>query len=340
MFRSVQALRAVAAFMIVVYHARGLVGLESVEQANLLPPWLTSGVDIFFVISGFVMTASTGGKRLRADEFLLARLIRIVPLYWIALTTLLVFIALGWAIHPWPPAGEIAKSYLFIFYTDSRTGEMAPFLVPGWSLDYEMYFYLVFASLIWLTARPRIVAIATFFLLSVAMRRFLPASAMVFRLTSPLPFEFVAGMAIAAAREPLGRIPARWGLSAVLLGFVALAAHVALPRTLAFGAPAALIVAGAVVAEPLFRGRASLPLVRVGDASFSLYLCHGFTFALLRVLGIGPSASLAWLVFGPAAAVATSFAVHHGIERPATDMLRRISGSGGRLRVRPGMAPT
>lgn len=340
-FRSIQALRALAAFMIVLYHARGLAGLEAVETSTGLPPWLTSGVDIFFVISGFVMTASTQGKRLRADAFLAARLIRIVPLYWIALSTLLVFMALGWSIHPWPPAGEIAKSYLFVFYTDRHTGEMAPFLVPGWSLNYEMYFYLVFAALIWLPARPRIMAIALFFLVSVAMRRFLPASdAIVFRLTSPLPFEFVAGMAIAVVRAPLGRVPPPLGLGAMFVGFLALAAHIALPRTLAFGVPAALIVAGAVVAEPLFRARAAVPLHKIGDASYSLYLSHGFTFALLRVAGIGPAASLAWLLFGLAAAVAASFAVHHGIERPVTEMLRRAIGRGIRSRAKPDMAPT
>lgn len=100
------------------------------------PSPLAGGVDIFFVISGFVMVMSTESRVITAAEFLRARLARIVPLYWAALSLTLVLIAVGVIERPMPLSDELVKPYAFIFYQDAVTGTALPFLVPGWPLNY------------------------------------------------------------------------------------------------------------------------------------------------------------------------------------------------------------
>src|SRR4030095_15095732 len=97
-FATVQALRAVAALLVVVYHVFDMWSL----RVNPSPPGATwangaAGVDIFFVISGFVMVVSS--RRMAAQPgawrtFIEHRIVRIAPLYWLATTAKLAFVFL------------------------------------------------------------------------------------------------------------------------------------------------------------------------------------------------------------------------------------------------------
>jgi hypothetical protein len=144
----IQILRAVAALGVVIHHMQS----ELIQRGfdNPFPDFEVGafGVDLFFVISGFIMVYSSGRFFARPDggrRFFLKRLIRIVPLYWL-FTTLLVFIAIRGTWHTGAySVKEFIASYLFIPAPD-RLGLMIPTYPPGWTLNYEMFFYVCFAS--------------------------------------------------------------------------------------------------------------------------------------------------------------------------------------------------
>ncbi|MEG8039988.1 acyltransferase [Sphingomonas sp. LR60] len=139
-FDNIQYLRAVAALMVVFHHARN-------PLAGGFNPLLgytigEAGVDIFFVISGFIML--TIGVKEQVGTFISRRLVRIYPLYWIAcFLTLFVLIA---SKKENLFVGHVIKSFLLIpYYNPIHGGEIWPILVPGWTLSYELFFYGIFA---------------------------------------------------------------------------------------------------------------------------------------------------------------------------------------------------
>jgi exopolysaccharide production protein ExoZ len=101
-------------------------------------------VAVFFVISGFIMTYIT---RAEADRFLLQRLIRVVPLYWLCTLATLAAVTLKGSGHVWDDASlaHVAESLLFVPY-QNLSGDFQPLLAVGWTLNLEMFFYLLFAA--------------------------------------------------------------------------------------------------------------------------------------------------------------------------------------------------
>ncbi len=157
---SVQALRAVAALSIAILHVlHEAIGLDPggvMARWHAALPW-GAGVDLFFVISGFVMVYASDelfGRRDAPALFMARRLIRIVPLYWAA-TTLFLLVALIARSAVSEGAGSIANvvmSYVFL-PTRRPDGSIQPIYSLGWTLNYEMLFYVVFAACIWQARR-------------------------------------------------------------------------------------------------------------------------------------------------------------------------------------------
>ena len=150
-FLTVQALRAVAALLVVLLHAFETWG-ERVDPSAPGVNWDNgaAGVDVFFVISGFVMVISSRrltGKAGAALTFLRHRVVRIVPLYWLMTTVkILAVVALGGVVlRTGLDFNFVAGSYLFLPVVDSA-GHFRPVLPVGWTLTYEFLFYLLFAA--------------------------------------------------------------------------------------------------------------------------------------------------------------------------------------------------
>ncbi|MBU1174401.1 MAG: acyltransferase [Alphaproteobacteria bacterium] len=324
--QSVQVLRGLAAMMVIFSHV-----IDNFASATALGEngdILTFGVDLFFVISGFIMVHSTSNRKITARQFMLARITRIVPLYWLALLATFVLLALtGGRL---PAEVELLQAALFIPYLDPGSGAFLPFLPVGWTLNYEMLFYLLFAATIAIGGLRQLLAISIIFVLLVVCRIvFDPQTAIGFRFTSPLFLEFTMGMAVALIWQ---RARASWrplsGLGLLAAGVIGLFvlhplhADFGLPRFVAHGGPATLVVAGALLLEPWFQTRILRPFRALGDASYSLYLGHALP--LIFVPGLLPATWDIWIRASLMTGVCVLFGIasYRLVERPVQVTLR------------------
>jgi exopolysaccharide production protein ExoZ len=311
---SIQYLRALAAIAVVLFHAAKMTR-HSFEAG-------AAGVDVFFVISGFLMW--TIGRRYEGIPFafLAKRAGRIVPLYWL-LTLALAALALlvpppfhGYG--PKPSAAHLLSSMFFV----PENG--APVIVAGWTLNFEVFFYLLFALSLLLTARTRLVALtATLIGLFVVGRWLLPTSPILVVVTSPLLLEFLGGVWLGKAWTQGIRLPKWAGAVVAIAGAVAI---VEVPRfgiypeavrAYVWGMPALLVVGGALSLEPILRSRA---LKFLGDASYSIYLVHvtGLAWAGLALAPLHLPFALGYGVC-VALAVGAGCLCHVFVEQPLLD---------------------
>ena len=316
---SIQVLRGLAATAVLIFHAAATFLLPAQIQHSFAV--LAGGVDVFFVISGFVMVHATQGRKHTFASFMRARIWRIVPIYWI--TLLLAALLIRAEFGAFPEWREILQSYLFIPYTNPRNGLPAPYLVPGWTLNYEMFFYLAFGATLFLgtATRQLAVLVGAFALLVVAHGWVGHWGAAADRFTSPLLFEFLGGMALAILWPRLRSLPLAGALALIVLAVVGFAAAATVtehwPRTVRWGIPSVFLVAGALGIERYLREAALRPLLFLGAASYSLYLTHLLTIDAVRLLGAGEiEASPLVTVAMARLALARGCAFYVLIERP------------------------
>lgn len=298
-FLTIQALRAIAALLVVVYHFFD-VWSERVDPAAPGVGWDNgaAGVDIFFVISGFVMVVSSRrlvGRSGAALTFLWHRIVRIVPLYWLVTTAKIAAVVLLPALVTRTSLdfGFVANSYLFLPVVDSA-GHFRPVIPVGWTLTYEFLFYLFFAAALAMRVdvlRVVVPGLGLVAALALARTDSWPVWTILF---NTIVIEFVFGVALAKWTLQGSRLPPSIAAVLVLGGFAAI---LVLPlgsenlRVLTWGIPAFAIVAGAVSLEPLVVHLVPRWLLALGDASYSIYLSHGFmlpTLILLIVRAVSP----------------------------------------------------
>lgn len=292
-FHSVQALRAIAALLVVLFH------LQIVEQkysatSPVIPALMRfadSGVDLFFVLSGFVMTtiaAGSYGSPRNAGRFLVRRGWRVLPLYWFytSIVVLLMLLAPGMANSAYQEQ-SITASYLL--WPQSQL----PLLTVGWTLIHEMFFYLVMAAMIAFARESRLPwLLLGWATITLTAHHFLGSTAAPWQrvASSPLTLEFIAGAMVGLYWN---RLPARLALPVAGLGVVGFMgtvlalAHFDAPapsaalRALGFGLPAALLTLGLVRWEHTTPPSLPRPLLLIGDSSYSLYLSHVFVISAM-----------------------------------------------------------
>jgi exopolysaccharide production protein ExoZ len=322
---SIQILRAAAALAVALFHAAQWSHVDLAVGA--------AGVDVFFVISGFVLWNAADRRRTTPARFLLARAERILPLYWIATLAVAVVAVSAPAALPivHPGMGHLALSLLLVPHTDPAGGPF-PFLPTGWTLTYEAFFYVVMAMAL---AAPR-------------DRRWTLLSGVLFAaslvgfgyhgwytlLANPLLLEFLAGAALARAwsKGRLERLPAWTGWSLIGAGLaILLALQIGglrddFLRPFVWGPPAVMIVAGALKLEAdgrVGQGPIARNFMALGDASYSLYLAQAPLIAAFAWLTPGWPA----LLRAPASlalAVAGGWLCWTLLERPIASGLRRL----------------
>jgi peptidoglycan/LPS O-acetylase OafA/YrhL len=300
---SLQALRAIAALLVVTDHA--LLDIAQGTQVGALTriAWGlgTAGVFIFFVISGFIMVHiswSDFGKPGAAKNFMRRRIIRIVPLYWLATVAALAFhrVALTNGVHAgWT---ELALSLLFIPSHD-ETGAYRLILSQGWTLSYEMIFYVLVAASLTVSRLPGLLALgAALVIFSVAAPLFSHDGAA----ASVSPFVVCFGIGVLA-----GIVWRSWSL-----------------------------------VEPKFLAMRMRSMEVFGDASYSVYLVHGFALTLLlRAWQRAEGGVSIWFVpAGVCLATLIGYLAHISVEKPILRFLSAPSAGSARFgRMRSKLVP-
>ncbi|MCO5063627.1 MAG: acyltransferase [Rhizobiaceae bacterium] len=316
---SIQYLRAFAALAVVVFHAAERTGLHFVIGA--------AGVHVFFVISGFIMAAISADRPASPKDFFRNRLLRIAPAYWAATLAML----LGGAVGLFPNLKiELAHtlgSFLFVPVHSPSGDGLAPLLVQGWTLNYEMFFYAVFALVLFLKPSARFPALAlAFSVLVLSGLWWRPENPIVGFYTSPLILEFVAGAALAKLWQRGKLPPAFIGILLVCLslaGFAAIQIFRLRFDAWTLGPLATLLVFGALAIEVRGKLPAVPTLGYLGESSYSIYLWH--TFAISIVAKVGLALGVPSLLLLLVATVCGTFAGIVGyecLERPVQQFLK------------------
>lgn len=343
MIYNFQALRALAALLVTFVHIDIFVAATGLTHRHL--DFGNFGVDLFFVLSGFVIVHSTAKSDPTAGSFMLSRIVRVVPIYW--LLTLGVFavamIAPQLLGATTADPVDLAKSLFFIPYM-KENGLIQPVLFVGWTLNYEMFFYTCFALFL-LLARRRLIAtviLTSLFIggISLAVQVAQPDSLILRFFGYPIVLEFVMGMwiALVARRWPEQASP----LAGPVMGLATfcLLLHIVVvadaPRWLAAGMPSAAILWAALMFERRGRVLSGRTVQLLGAASYSLYLSHPF---VLQGLGKliepvnGPVVGIFAALVAIALAHLVGIAIHLKVERPMVDFLRGRPRKGPSVRT-------
>lgn len=330
-FDGIQALRFLAAIMVVFTHSL-LYASERLGVGDFRWSVGGNGVDIFFVISGFVMVISSR-YLIDTDDgwrvFLKKRIVRIVPLYWGATSFKLLVLLLmsSVVLHADLNWWTIFKSYFFI-PSKNIDGDIKPFLGVGWTLVFEMFFYVIFT--IALLLRQNIYKFVGLVLLAFSI-------ASLFRgadyspwwyLMNPIILEFYSGMILGylALNNRFMPSPIALALFILSLAHLLLAPNIFdLPRVLQVGIPATVLVWSTLSLEGFFQNKIPRPILFFGAASYALYLFHPLVAPLAPVilakLSIG-SVTVS-VFFSVTLALVTSAIVHVWFEKPVTKFLSR-----------------
>lgn len=293
-WQSIQLMRGLAVLAVVAYHFGGW------EPG-------AAGVDLFFVISGFIMAQVARGRA--PADFLRDRALRILPTYYAALLVHLLLVQPAWD-------GDRMVASLRL------DPLVVTYLHQSWTLTYELIFYAGCAAYLWV-GRPALM-LAPLLLAAAAImsNRWLDFAG------DPLILEFLGGVALA-------HVPRRHGLAALLAAPVAFLAFQALElhRAVAFGVPSLLLVHAALSQERRLGG-AWLPVgLAIGDASYSIYLVHLSVGQLLLPFDIG------W-VSAALLSVGGGLIFYRWVERPLLRIGKRFRSRPAEVPATPGEVPT
>lgn len=349
MLPNIQLLRAVAAYLVVFVHLGEL--LPDAPIATFLHNKGYSGVDLFFVISGFIMVYTTSRKKISASQFLLSRIKRIVPLYY--LVTFFVFvIAIGFPFifqNTSPDFYTLLKSLAFVPFQKSP-GRIYPLYYLGWTLNYEMFFYLIFALSLYFWYDMRVALCAAMILGLVLFGLYFrdPSNIILYFYSQPIMFDFSLGMILALFHDQISttmrKVPILPWLT-LSLGIVSLLMASSLlpiasssyaPPTntfVTFGIPAALIVMTAIgLDDARTRGQPWQCLQEIGNASYSIYLTHflivGALIAFANHIHLPPTLRIILALTAIPLTAIFGICLYRFFERPIMSILtRRISAT-------------
>lgn len=335
----IQWLRALAAIEVIAWHSDLLV--KHFSDHRLAGTWWYQpfggvGVELFFILSGYVIcmrapTFSSGGA------FLLSRIRRLFPMYWIftSLVVLTYVLNPAWRLGDFDPGfWSLAQSYLILPQWNR------PILSVGWTLEHEMMFYLVVALAVMLLREIGPAKIAVAWGLAAlgfigCLREPGPESLVwVHHVFSPYMFAFAIGWLLRCLEE-LNATARLWNL-VLFVAAGALAYWMSteigdrlLPRI----ALVALLFVAFAACRDLFEADNALNRLgsKIGDASYSVYLCHWFVLSVIgKVLGIlQPPAGAVELVrvSGIVLSIVIGVAIFYVLERPIDRWLRKTESA-------------
>ncbi|MCV4287978.1 acyltransferase [Pseudomonas capsici] len=342
---SLQGLRGVAVLGVVLFH---MMSLEEKFSGGdiLLPPFLDFfqlGVDLFFVISGFVMVIVSRGRfqnAVEAQRFVFNRVSRIYPTYWLYFfITLGVYLAMPGMVNSGHGSSNLLMSFLLL------PNDKVLLVMVAWSLLFELWFYLMFSTFLWFRERSLPLLLGIWALVIVvfnSLENWQDYSSALKIILHPYSLEFIIGVALAlffygphSARVPTATV---WGLLIValasmpLIGFYRLYDSQGLLRMLAVGGAFGGLVLSLALLER--RKKVAVPrfLVAVGDMSYTVYLSHLLVLGVIgrvwHLVGAWPESYLDNLFFAllmMAAVVCYGWVGYRCFEKPVLDRANEFS---------------
>lgn len=293
--QGIQLLRAVAVLLVVHGHVldnQYSIGTALQQDFFYLQDFGAAGVDLFFVISGFIITIIAVPYALQGSgwSFFIKRVLRVVPLYWLVsvLSALLSYRHNGRIVK----TDTVEKTLLFFPLSD-HTEWVGPVLFQGWTLSFEMLFYTVTAVCITIASKKYMPAVVLFFcvclLLNYATGNHHP---MLVFWGNGIMIEFLLGVCCGFVYLSEIKLSAARANAVIVTGIVALLLSLvlgfggisesyntvhgtwSLMRSALWGIPAALLVGGIAMKEKIRFMQVYPFLVAIGNASFSIYLTH------------------------------------------------------------------
>lgn len=326
MLMSVHLLRALAAWLVVGHHFMQL--FFNFEAHNALEYLFVEkggvGVDVLFVISGLVIFLMTADKPQTPWRFMLMRLARIVPAYWFYT---LLLASLVMAVPTMFPDARLELSHvllsmLFIPAQHPAGYGVYPLLDVGWTLNFVMLFYALFAVALLVPEAYRLWLVAALlYLVCYIVAPAYDLASGFYR--NDIILDFLMGVVIGMLyRRGMCRAKAWVPLLGIVVALAAIYQGADLPRTLEWGVPSAILVISCVTLEPYFKGARFLK--RLGDCSYSVYLIHVLVlcagFWVVKRTGADPYAILSACILVTALG---AFASYQWLEKPA---YRRLKG--------------
>lgn len=327
-YLGLQILRIIAACMVLVTHAT-LYTHERLD--NQFRVWEAGalGVDIFFVLSGFVMVYSStkllkpNGWKIFAER----RIVRIVPMYWIAtsIKAIALLLPAGYVLHEQFNVIRVLESYFFV-PAYNNLGYIQPILPVGWTLNFEMFFYLLFTLA--LLFRANIFGFVGGILALLALGAFIrePNWPAVSFYLNTMVLQFFYGMVIAKICLAGKHIPKYLAITLLGLGFFSLIASWPNPqvlRGLPHGLAAALIVYSMASLEDWLT---QIPwiVLYAADASYVIYLFHPLYMQVVPALLMKYHLPYPWISVACCITlgIAGGCLIHRYIEAPITNWLR------------------
>ena len=277
MLYSIQILRAIAAWIVVAHHYVQIV--HGFSQATPTLAFLSNygaiGVDIFFIISGFVIYLATKNNTTTAMTFAVHRVARILPIYWIC-TAITAILVLSWPKLIPSTAFELSfflKSLLFIPSPNPSGIGIYPLVTVGWTLNFEAVFYLIFFLAIFFGKKNLISMIFIgIFLINTIPAKFIPNIQFY---SSTIIYEFIIGILIGSFYEKSESKDINIIISVILFSigiYLLHAAGGASHDPVKNGIPCALIFISIITQEKYFKRLKFFK--HLGDWSYSTYLFH------------------------------------------------------------------
>lgn len=308
---SIQFMRAVACLMVVVHHALSLAGNSTAAVG-------AAGVDIFFVISGFVMVVATKENE-TSGLFIKKRIIKVVPMYWIATA---ITVAFYYTRH----GDLIVWNHIVtsLFFLPPPEHLIVPVLYPGWSLNYEIFFYLLIAFAL-LFNRNTFLYVLIFVSILGAVGHKTGVYFIDYYLNDVL-IEFGSGILIGLAYKNKFSLPPMTG-AFLLAGSVILFSinytYPTISKAIYWGVPSVMAIAGILAFEKtsLINNKVGL---EIGAASYSMYLFHPFIIWAIE-WRYGNEPGVIFALSAILISVALSWVIYRLVEAPLNKGLRKLT---------------
>lgn len=286
MIYSVQYMRAIAAILVVIHHAT-----EKGAQYSSAPfEWFTigeAGVDLFFIISGYIMCHTVDSKNIDFISFITARIKRIIPLYWVLTTmALVIYLLFPDKVNSAGGGTDIIHSYI-LFPVEAN------YLISnGWTLSYEFFFYFLFAFGLIFSGKFNFFIPIILIITLVNLGNFYTLNTTIFNfITNPLLLEFSFGILIYYLFQN-NHLNLILGSSLIIVSIILFSlVNIFTPdnsRIINYGIPAMFFFIGMMTLEPLFiktnENKIALFFKMVGNSSYSLYLFHPFALVITSII--------------------------------------------------------